>query len=120
MEIPGPAKGFDAAIAEFEKQFDSQKIYDWDDSNFSIPLVSTAPDNFFGGANSSVSVSLSAKLGSMDLVDGILQVHIQSMNLKQPGIFWVDLKAERVIKSIVNGQEMDLNTGNPYPTPLKK
>jgi hypothetical protein len=38
----------------------------------------------------------------------------------KPAKFWIDLKAKKITKSVVNGQEMNLNTGMPYAIPLAK
>jgi hypothetical protein len=39
---------------------------------------------------------------------------------KFTGSFWIDLKEKKTIKSVVDGVEMDLNTGTPFPVPLRK
>jgi hypothetical protein len=59
---------------------------------------------------------------AVDLTDGILRLDIRNPVTKIPAIVWIDLKAKKVIKSVVNGQEMDLSSSeqNGFAVPLKK
>ena len=122
IEVPAPTNGLELneAISEFEKQFDSIKLSQWLDAHsVSIPIVSAVPARFFSGPNSSIRKSLPPKLEKIDFTNGVMRLDIKGMNLQQLGTFWVDLQTKKVIKSVVDGQEMDLNTGEPFAEPLK-
>ena len=57
---------------------------------------------------------------AFDLTDSILRLDLVSEGGKFTGSFWIDLKAKKTIKSVVDGVEMDLNTGTIFPVPLRK
>jgi hypothetical protein len=109
---PESGGNFDFAIKKFEKELDFEKLGPGQNisQQFRIRITAAAPPNFFLGPNSSGMIaSASPKLQSAALTDGILQLDILGMNLTQSGSFFIDLNARKVVKSIINGQEMNLN-----------
>jgi hypothetical protein len=57
---------------------------------------------------------------SIDATNGVLKLTIKSPLTKVMALIFIDLNANKVIKSVVDGQEMDLNAGKPFAVPRKK
>jgi hypothetical protein len=124
LELPDSVnEGY--AISQFEKNFDAQKFnQEWKNRDVNrIGLGQVVPQFYFSdGPNPGGGTPL-PKVESVDLADGVLHLDIRNPVTKIPASFWMDLKAKKVIKSVVDGQEMDLSavgTDKNYAVPLKK
>jgi len=123
IEIPAVQGGMDAAIARFEADYDAGKLMQIERQAalaLDINLKSAASAYYFSDVPGAGGGAVGAKTESLDLTDGVLRMDVRNPSTKIPATFWVDLKAKKVIKSVVNGQEMDLTTGKPFAVPLKK
>ena len=123
IELPTVQGSVDTAIARFDTDFDAEKLMQIErQAVFSpdINLISAASDYYFSDEPGAGGGDAGAKIESLDLTDGVLRMDVRNPITKMPATFWVDLKAKKVIKSVVNGQEMDLTTGKPFAVPLKK
>lgn len=130
IELLAQDGGMDAAIGEFERRFNDlisnqwrkpSKERQWEmaSNEIQVPIMVAAPVNFFiGGPNSGIFV-VPSKLEAIDLSDGILRLQIYSPYARQHGIFYLNLNTKKVVKSVVGGQEMNLNSGQPFAVPLK-
>ena len=65
---------------------------------------------------------MAPELTAVDLTDDILRVDLRNRwPTPVPASIWIDLKSRSVIKSVVDGQEMDLKGGQPrYLLPPEK
>ena len=123
LELPTAPGSMDRAIARFEAEFDGAKLLQIDKSvafTNTVLFRSAAPFYYFSDAPSPGGAMVIPTTESLDLTDGVLRMDVRNPSTKIPATFWVDLKAKKVIKSVVNGQEMDLTTGKPFAVPLKK
>jgi hypothetical protein len=111
-----------AAIAQFEKDFNTQKLSQELLNRITanrIVLGQAVPQFYFSDAPAPGGVMVIPLVDAIDLSDGILRLDIRHPNTQQPGSIWIDLAAKKVIRSVIDGQEMDLNTGKPFAVPLK-
>jgi hypothetical protein len=131
VEVPETEGGIKTAIAKFENQFDSRKLQQWQNAPpvLSANITFAAPADFFSGVNLSFpNGSIGVRIDVIDLTDGMLHIEMTSLPdknvrfIEKHGTFLIDFKAEKVIKSMVDGQEMDLShtNGEPFAVPLKK
>jgi hypothetical protein len=118
--MPESAGGADIAFARFESEYN-----DWNDDVFEdksasiIDLETSVPSKFFS-SRYAPSAPAEATITGINLVDEILHLDLLSDGGKFKASLWIDLKAKKVIKSVVDGQEMDVNTGKALAVPLKK
>ena len=119
FEMPESAGGINVEIGRFESEYDDLKLEEGKDANmFRIGLRTAVPALFFT-THSGSSQPARGTIQAIDMADGILHLNILSDGGKYVASLWIDLKAKKVIKSIVNDQEMDL-TGKAFAVPLKK
>jgi hypothetical protein len=79
------------------------------DQKFShISLVNGAPFEFFTANSLGGSQPGFPTITSAVLNDGMLQIDLTSSGGVYKGRFWIDLHARKLIRSVVNGQEMDI------------
>jgi hypothetical protein len=107
------------AIARFESEYDADKLQAPLSEFNRISLMPVATQYFFSDVSAPGGGQPFPKIESLDLTDGILRLGIQNPETKGRATFWIDLKARKVIESVVDGQQMDLTTGKPYAVPLK-
>ena len=74
----------------------------------------------FFTTQSESSQAATGTIESATITDNVLTLEIISDGGKYTADFWIDLKSRKVTKSVVNGKEMNLNTGAPYAVPLHK
>ncbi|MGD1085025.1 MAG: hypothetical protein ABSA47_09790 [Verrucomicrobiota bacterium] len=125
FELPDTSEN-DAAIKAFENAFDSQKMKrEWGSrlgpNRMSFRQVVT-PWYFAQSPEPGGGLAFS-EIEAIDLKDGILRLDVRNPSTQIPASLWINLKAEKVTKSIVDGQEMDmgvLSTTNDYGSPLKR
>jgi hypothetical protein len=121
IELPMSSGSLSAAIAQFEKEFDVGKLSDVAKQIFFshwLDLRSAVTNYFFSEAPAPGGSLLVPDVESRDLTDGILRLSVRNPKTKIPATFWIDLKARKVIESVVDGQQMDLSTGKPFAVPL--
>jgi len=115
----------DTAIAHFEEDFKPEELRQEQIKRLSVNRMVlrdalspyyTSDGPYAGGRLVMLQVE------AVDLTDGILRLDIRNPVTKIPAIVWIDLKTKKVIKSVVNGQEMDLSSSeqNGFSVPLKK
>ncbi len=110
----------DLLISRFISEFDEQKLASQEDKNlFGVSLSVAAPFGFFTAQSLGGSQPGTPSIKAIDLTDGLLRLDLVSEGGKFAGSFWIDLKARKVIKSIIDGQEMDLHTDKTWPVPVK-
>jgi hypothetical protein len=120
VEIPTASGGEEAAIARFAAQFDDAKLAQANKNPDGVILAHAAPPAFFTAGSAGGSQPGKPTIKAFDLSDSILRLDLVSEGGKFTGSFWIDLKEKKTIKSVVDGVEMDLNTGTPFPVPLRK
>lgn len=124
VELPSTIHD-DEAIAQFEKNFDEEKVkLAWEKRATvnRIGICTAVSQWYFSASQAPGNALVGAKIEAFDLTDGILRLDIRNPVTKIPASIWINLKLKRVIKSIVNGQEMDLSaigTSQPYALPVK-
>jgi hypothetical protein len=115
--------GQDIAIAQFEAQFDGKQLDDIlinAGKNNRIPLQNTTPLFFFSDGPAPGGGLVIPVVDSVDLTDDIMHLVLHNPKTTKSATFWIDLKAKKVVRSVVDGQEMDLTTGKSFAVPLKK
>jgi hypothetical protein len=116
------SEGDAAAIAHFESSFNSKMLNDaWGkrDTN-RIGLREATPQFYFSDGLYPGGATPTPEVIAIGMTNDILHLDIQNEKTKIPASLWIDLKAKKVIKSVVDGQEMDLNSGKPFAVPKKK
>jgi hypothetical protein len=114
--------GLDAAIAQFEAKFDDQKldkILTDSSKNNRISLGVASPHYFFSDGPGPGGAIVGPVLDSVDISDDIMYLVVHNPKTMGSATFWIDLKAKKVTRSVVNGQEMDLSTGQSFAAPVK-
>jgi hypothetical protein len=81
-------------------------------------LEDAAPFGFFNAHSGDGSQPGQPTIRDFDVVDDIVKLDLLSEEGKFSGTFWIDLKARKVVKAIVDGEKMDIGHG--YGKPLKK
>jgi hypothetical protein len=122
LEVPD-TNSSSAAIAQFEREFNTDKLSQELRKRISpnrIVLRQAVPQFYFSDGPAPGGALVIPLVEAIDLTDGILRLDIRNPNTQKSGSIWIDLTAKRTRRSIVDGQEMDLNTGKPFALPLKK
>jgi hypothetical protein len=116
----------EAAIAQLEKSFDTQKLKQEQEKRLTfnrIGLSQVLSRWYFSMSPAPGGGIVDPQVEAINLTDGILRLDIRNPATKIPASLWIDLKAKRVIKSVVDGEEMDISavgTQKNYAVPLKK
>jgi|ERR1700722_3891982 len=118
FKMPLSNGDIDKTIAEFVSDFDENKLTESESKMFRVPLSLGAPFPFFTANSLGGSQPGTPTIKAIDLKDYILRLDLLSSGNKFNGSFWIDLKARKLIKSVVDGQEMNLSTGKPFAIPL--
>ena len=115
-------EGDDAAVARFEKSFNSQKLNDeWDRRRLNrINLSQAASRFYFSDGPYPGGGTPMPELVEVGMTNNVLLLDIQNPATKIVGDFWINLKEKEVTKSVVDGQEMNLNTGKSFASPFNK
>jgi hypothetical protein len=71
--------------------------------------------DFFTAHSEGGSQPGTPSIRAIDFTDGILRLDMVSEGGKFTGSFWMDFKAKKVIRSVVDGQKMDLDPEKPWP-----
>ena len=123
LELPSTSGSTDKAIARFEAEFDGNKLLQLDRIvakynrvNFDV----AATPYYFSDSPNPGGMDIFMNIDTVDLTDEVMCIGMTNPNTKKQASFWVDLKASKVIKSKVDGVEMDLTTGRPFAVPQKK
>ncbi len=119
--LPASPGSMDAAIARFESQYDGEKLSQLERTEIfhnRISFEAAAPPYFFSDAPGPGNAIVGGTTEAVDLTDGILHLDLRNRISKIPASFWIDLHAGKVTKSVVDGREMDLNTGQHFAEPL--
>ena len=87
-----------------------------------IYLKPCTPQDYFGHGEGRIT---SVSLESVDMEGGLLKLAVKQYETKVPAVIWIDMKSKKVVKSVVNGVEMDINKPvvtpeGDYALPLKK
>jgi|SRR5665213_3246465 len=112
----------DTAIIQFEKNFDGEKLQLEQNKRLTVNrmgLNQVVSHWYFSMSPAPGGGIVDPQVETVDLTDGVLRLDIRNPATKIPASLWIDLKAKRVIKSVVNGQEMDIKTGKSFAVPLK-
>jgi hypothetical protein len=113
----------EAAIKNFENNFDPRKAGQEFENKLTtnrIGLKQAVSRWYFSKSPSAGNALVDPQVESVDYVDNILKLDIRNPSTKIPATLWINLKEKKVIKSVVDGQEMDLNSGKPFAVPQKK
>jgi hypothetical protein len=112
-----------AAIAQFEKEINPEKLNEESNKRLTtnrIRLMQSVPQFYFSDAPVPGTGVIVPLIEAIDITDGILRLDMRHSNTQKPGSIWIDLTRKRVIRSVFDGQEMDLTTGKSFAVPLKK
>ena len=116
----------DTAIAQFERSFDSQKLKQEWAKRLTVNrmvLRQAVSQFYFSAGPYPGGAIIEPQIETIDLTDGILRLDIRNPVTKIAASIWIDLKAKTVVKSVVDGQEMDVSavgTSKAYAVPSKK
>jgi len=115
-------EGDDAAVARFKQSFSSQKLNDeWDRRRINrINLSQAASRFYFSDGPYPGGGTPMPELVEVSMTNNILQFDIQNPATKTVGEFWINLKEKKVTKSVIDGQEMNLNAGKSFAIPFNK
>jgi hypothetical protein len=119
FEVIKSTGDLDAAIAQFASSSDENVLRQKLNKIYRVSLRNAAPPLFFT-TNSGTSQPTTGTIKTISMTDDTLRLDMISEGGKFTGSFWIDLKAGKIIKSVIDGQEMDLNTGRSFAVPLKK
>jgi len=123
LELPDSQNG-DTVIAQFEKSFDSQRlIHEWEQrlSVNRLALRQVVPQFFFSDGPYFGSGLVDPQVESVDVTNGILRLSIKNPRTLKVADIAIDLNAKQVVKSVVDGAEMDVSTvktNKPFAQPL--
>jgi hypothetical protein len=111
----------DEAVGRFEAQFDGQKLnQEVLRRNVNrIRLRSACPMYYFSDAPAPGGYAPTPIVEAIDITDGILRLDIRNPKTKVPASLWLNPREHKVLKSVLDGQEMDRTTGGLYAIPLK-
>lgn len=84
-----------------------------------IDLSHAAPFVFFTAGSLGGSQPGQAKITGIETIDKTLRLDLLSDGDVFNGTFWIDIENKKVVKSIVDGQEMEIRPGQIYSTPKK-
>jgi hypothetical protein len=123
LEMPETEGDLAVAIAKFEKEFDGRKLNDdlLQERRDRVGFQKASPIFYFlakpvGGADRVVM-----KVDGYEIMDDIVRVDLRNPSTRAPASYWVDPRQRKVIKSVVDGQEMNVDTPNqPWADPLTK
>ncbi len=123
LELPDSEGDLAAAIAKFEKEFDGRKLNDGllQERHDRLGFQRVSPIFYFletpiGGAKRVVM-----KVEAFEISDDILRLDLRNPATKAPATYWIDPQQRKVIKSVVDGVEMNVDTpGQPWADPLRK
>jgi hypothetical protein len=122
VEVAGGQDGVSRAIAKFEKEVDGQKLNQvlLEERKTSIGLQKASPLFYFLEKPIGGSKRVQLTLEDYDINDGILRLQVRNPATQEPAIYWVSPQKHKVIRSVVNGQEMNVDTmGQPWADPLR-
>jgi hypothetical protein len=131
LEMPASAGPPDAAIAQFEVEYNGERFAREERQNAEkdnvVQIQPALPEFFFSsdpvrsaqlkGTMAAQRLEAPILIESADLTAGILRLDLRNSVTNKTATLWVDLQAKKVTKSIVDGQEMDLATGAPFAVP---
>jgi hypothetical protein len=108
FKIPTPPDKEQGAIQRFAAEMDEEKLLQADSKFTHISLVNGAPFEFFTANSAGGSQSAAPTITAAELTDGMLQLDLTSSGGVYHGHFWIDLNAQKLIRSVVDGKEMDI------------
>jgi hypothetical protein len=122
IDIADSDGGMDAAMSQFVADIESHKLNEKSFNHLTkrINLATVTPMYFFSDGPYPGGAAVFPLVESIDAADGVLKLTIKNPTTNKSAQIFIDLKVKKVIKSIVDGQEMDLNAGKPFAVPLKK
>lgn len=124
LELPDSKD--DTAIRQFETTFDSQKRKQSDQKRVTenrIVLRQAVTQFYFSQSPYAGGGILAPQVEAVSLTNGVLRLDLRNPATKIPATLWIDLKVKKVVKSVVNGDEMDLNSlgvNAPYAVPIRR
>jgi hypothetical protein len=123
LQIPTAKGNMVEAIAQFEAAFDDQKLVDASmqqtQKDHRIDLRPASTKFYFSDAPAPGGEYASLIIESVDVTDGAMRLSLRNSSTKVPATYWIDLKARKVLKSEVNGQQMDISrTDRPWAVPM--
>jgi hypothetical protein len=119
FEMPDSAGDLNATVAQFVTAFDDGKLKALQ-KNFSfVKLLNAATPAFFTANSAGGSQPATGTISDIELSDGILRLDLLSPGGKFKGTFWINLKAQKIVKSTIDGTEMNLSDSE-FAVPLKK
>lgn len=83
-----------------------------------IDLASAAPSLFFTAGSTGGSRPVIPTINSFEIENNILKINILSDGNVFSGDFWIDIKNNKIIRSVIDGVEMKLNTGKMFASPI--
>ncbi len=114
-QIPDTGKGLHDALRQFEARFDGNELLralTRQTETNSIDLSEATPLRFWslGAQGATTGKLISAALKGDELRLDIKGNCLEENQPDATGVFWVNLKTRKVIKAVVNGRTMDLNS----------
>ncbi len=109
--VPESTGDIKKTIGQFSDLLDDKTIESKTNNKASVSLKAAANYEFFTANSAGGSQLASATISGFDVTDDVLRLDLLSPGGKFKGSFWIDLKASKVLRSMIDGQEMDI-TGN--------
>jgi hypothetical protein len=121
LEVADAESNMPVAIAKFVKEFDGRKLNDGLLEERRVRLGFQKVSPLFYGLEKPVGGAkrVDMKIEAFEITDGVLRVDLRNPFTKAPASFWIEPQQRKIIKSVVDGQEMNVNTRNqPWADPL--
>ena len=95
----------DVTIGRFVSEVDDETLSNKFQNSSRIDIRRAAPFPLFTAGSSGSSQPGKLTTTAIHLTDGVLRLDLLSDGGRYKGTFWIDLKAERLLRSVVDGKE---------------
>jgi hypothetical protein len=120
LEMPEADGNLAAAIAKFEKEFDGQKLNNGllEQKTNHVGFQRASPLFYALEAPVGGAKPAEMKIEALEITDDILRVDVRNAATHKPASYWIDPAQKKIIKSVVDGHRMNLDTGEPWAEPM--
>jgi hypothetical protein len=118
LRLPDSSSTY-SLISLFEEQFDGDKIRQESLKrlNDRISLQPAVPRFWFSDGPNPGGASVRLDIKSVEVNDAVMRLEIRNPSTRKSATIWLDLHGKKVLRSIVDGQEMDV--GENFATPSR-
>jgi hypothetical protein len=101
---PVTAEGTEGAIAPFLERFSDKQLMEVRDSHLRIGLGSGVPFEFWTMNSGGGSQPGFPTVTGIDISGKLLRLDLLSSGGRYKGTFWIDLKSNKLVKTIIDGK----------------